>query len=106
MNKETQNELWVYNVETKLHHKIFYDGQNPKWSPVENIVAFEQSRGILNISDLKTFYNIALGVDDYEWQPNGKGFIASSSASLRPDGWTNPILYTISIAKGYQKSRT
>ena len=31
-----------------------------------------------------------------------KRFIASSSASLRPDGWTNPILYTISIEKGYR----
>ena len=99
--KITQNELWVYDLKTKKHRKIFYDGQNPKWSPTENIVAFTQY-GVLNISDLKRFYNIALGVDDYEWQPNGKGFITSSSASLRPDGWTHPILYTISIEDGYQ----
>ena len=99
--KGTSNELWVYDVETKKHRKIFYDGQNPKWSPTENIVAFSDE-GVLNISDLKRFYNIALGVDDYEWQPDGKGFIASSSASLRPDGWTHPILYTISIEEGYQ----
>ena len=99
--KVTQNELWVYDLKTKKHRKIFYDGQNPKWSPTENIVAFTQY-GVLNISDLKKFYNIALGVDDYEWQPDGKGFITSSSASLRPDGWTHPILYTISIEDGYQ----
>ena len=76
---------------------------NPKWSPTENIVAFS-AVGVLNISDLKHFYNIALGVDDYAWQPDGKGFIASSSASLRPDGWTHPILYTISI-EGYQNTK-
>jgi hypothetical protein len=103
-NKETSNELWVYEIETKKHRKIFYDGYNPKWSPTENIIAF-QSGGVLNISDLKSFYNIALGVDVYEWQPNGKGFITSSGASLRPDGWTNPILYTISIENGYQNIR-
>jgi len=99
--KQTSNQLWVYDVKTKKHHKIFYDGSNPKWSPTENIVAFSDS-GVLNISDLKQFYNISLGVNDYEWQPDGKGFIASSSASLRPDGWTNPVLYTISIKDGYQ----
>ena len=100
-NKVTQNELWVYDLKTKQHRKIFYDGYNPKWAPNENIVAF-QSGPVLNISDLNSFYNIALGVSDYEWQPDGKGFIASSSASLRPDGWTNPILYTISLKDGYQ----
>jgi len=100
-DKDTSNELWVYDAETKKHRKIFYDGYNPKWSPTENIVAFK-SGGVLNISDLKRFYNIALGVDVYEWQPNGEGFITSSSADLRPDGWTNPILYTISLEDGYQ----
>lgn len=100
-NKQVQNELWVYDVETKKHRKIFYNGYSPKWSPTENIVAF-QSGWVLNISDLKRFYNVALGVGNYEWQPNGKGFITSSRASLHPDGWTNVILYTISIEDGYR----
>ena len=98
--KGTSNELWVYDVTTKKHRRIFRDGSNPKWSPTENIVAFS-AVGVLNIADLEHFYNIALGVDDYAWQPDGKGFIASSSATPRPDGWTHPILYTISI-EGYQ----
>lgn len=102
---ETQNELWVYDVKTKKHRKIFYDGYNPKWSPTENIVAF-QSGGVLNVSDLKSFYNIALGVSSFEWQPNGKEFIVSSNADLRPDGWTHPILFTISIEEGYQNIRS
>lgn len=96
-----QYELWVYDFNTNKHQKVFYNAQNPKWSPKENIIAF-QSDGVLNVSDLKTFYNIALGVSDYEWQPDGKGFIASSSASLTPLGWSNPVLYTISIADGYK----
>ncbi len=100
-NKKTSNELWVYDIDTRKHQKIFHDGYNPKWSPTENIVAFNDS-GVLNISDLKAFYNIALGVNEFQWQPDGKGFIASSSASIRPDGWTHPILYTISIADGYR----
>ena len=100
-SQKTSNELWVYDTETKKHRKIFYDGSNPKWSPIENIVAFNQG-GTLNISDLNGFHNVALGVDSYEWMPDGKGFIASSSASLRPDGWTSPTLFTISIKEGYR----
>ncbi|NMD70901.1 TolB domain-containing protein [Bacillus sp. DNRA2] len=95
-NMEKQNELWVYNLKKKQHKKIFYNGENPKWSPTQNIVAFTQ-RGVLNISDLENFHNIALGVDDYSWFPDGKSFIASSSATLRPDGWTNPVLYKIAV---------
>ncbi|MEB1807377.1 MAG: TolB domain-containing protein [Bacillaceae bacterium] len=97
----SQNEIWVYDTNTKQHTKIFYDGSDAKWSPVENIIAFK-SQDVLNISDLKTFYNIALGVCDYEWQPDGKGFVASSRAVLQPTGWTNPILYNISMKQAYQ----
>ncbi|MEW8987956.1 MAG: TolB domain-containing protein, partial [Bacillus sp. (in: firmicutes)] len=97
-NIEPQNELWVYSIETKQHRKIFYNGRNPKWSPNQNIVAFTD-RGVLNISDLDQFYNISLGVDDYNWFPDGKSFIVSSGATLRPDGWTNPILYKVAVPK-------
>lgn len=92
----TRSEIWVYNLETKKHKKIYYDGSNPKWSPKRNIIAFEDN-GVLNVSDLNEFYNIALGVDDYNWLPDGKEFIASSSASLHPDGWTNPVIYKIEL---------
>jgi hypothetical protein len=97
-NTGLQTEIWVYNLETKKHKRISFDGYNPKWSPVENIVAF-QSGGVLNVSNLEKFYNIALGVDDFNWFPDGRAFIASSAASLKPDGWTNPTLFKISLDK-------
>jgi dipeptidyl aminopeptidase/acylaminoacyl peptidase len=97
-NLEFQTEIWVYHLETKKHKRITLDGTNPKWSPVENIVAFK-SGSILNVSTLDHFYNIALGVGDYSWFPDGKSFIAASSASLQPDGWTNPLLFTIGLDK-------
>ncbi|WP_216828606.1 TolB-like translocation protein [Alkalihalobacterium elongatum] len=101
----SQNEIWVYDLQTKQHQQVFYDGIDAKWSPTDNIIAFK-SNGVLNISDLKEFYNIALGVCDYEWQPDGKGFIASSSAVLRPTGWTNTTLYSISIKEGYRNLKS
>ncbi|WP_413308133.1 TolB domain-containing protein [Bacillus sp. 1P10SD] len=101
-NLKSQTEIWVYSLETRRHKRITYDGSNPKWSPVENILAFK-SGGVLNVSNLEQFYNVALGVGDYNWIPDGKAFITSSGASLRPDGWTNPVLYKIGLEKNFTK---
>ncbi|MFK9091125.1 TolB family protein [Bacillus salipaludis] len=99
---EFQTEIWVYNLESKKHKRITLDGYNPKWSPVENILAFK-SGGVLNVSNLEDFYNIALGVGDYSWYPDGRSFITASGASLRPDGWTNPVLFQIGLEKDLSK---
>lgn len=93
---ENRIEIWVYNVKSKKHKRIFQGGANAKWAPSDYRVAFI-SNGVLNISDLDQFYNIALGVDDYNWYPDGKSFIVSSSAVLKPDGWTSPILYKVQL---------
>ncbi|WP_223595717.1 TolB family protein [Neobacillus bataviensis] len=101
-NADSHSEIWIYNVDTKKHIRITNDGTNPKWSPVENIVAFKNG-WVLNVSNLEHFYNIALGVGDYNWYPDGRSFITASSASLRPDGWTNPILFKIGLEKDLAK---
>lgn len=95
-NLEIQTEIWVYNVKTKQHQRVALDGSNPKWSPTENLLAFK-SGSVLNVFNLKHFYNIALGVGDYSWYPDGRSFITGSGASLRPDGWTNPVLYQVGL---------
>ncbi|MGG0719322.1 hypothetical protein ABE096_17230 [Robertmurraya massiliosenegalensis] len=97
-NNEIQHEIWVYNFETKEKKKIFYDGYQPHWAPNQNIVAFINN-GVLNISDLKEFHNSAVGVFSYMWLPDGKGFLLSSQADLKPDGWTSPIIYKKKLPK-------
>ncbi|MGE8203419.1 TolB family protein [Heyndrickxia sp. NPDC080065] len=98
---EKQVEVWVYNIETKEKKKIFYDGYSPTWAPNKNIVAFN-SRGILDISNFKRFYNIATGVDSYTWLPDGSGFLLSSAGVLRPDGWSSAILFTKKVNENYK----
>lgn len=88
----TQNKIMVYQLSTGKKKEIYDGGYAPKWSPVNNTVAFLID-GVLNISDLDRFYNVALGVTSYAWLPDGSGFLLSSSADLLPDGWTKPILY-------------
>ncbi|WP_027409380.1 TolB family protein [Anoxybacteroides tepidamans] len=90
--EKAQTEIWVYNVETKETKHIFHDGYNPQWAPHQNLIAFQDEQ-TLDVSNFQQFYNIALGVSSYAWWPDGSSLLLSSSAQLRPDGWTNPILF-------------
>ena len=96
-SNKTQNEIWVYNIETGEEKKIVDDGYNPQWSPNKNILTY-QDKGVLNISDLHKFNNLALGISSYAWFPDGKTILLSSQANLKPDGWTNPALYIKKIS--------
>jgi hypothetical protein len=98
---EQQMELWAYHIETGEKKKIFRDGYAPSWAPHKNIVAFKDG-GILDLSDFKRFYNIATGVGDYAWLPDGSGFLLSTSGHLQPDGWTSAILFTKKVNENYQ----
>lgn len=97
-HNRTQNEIWIYHEETGEKKRIFYDGYSPVWAPKKNLIAFLDS-GVLNISDLKEFHNIALGVSSFSWEPKGDGFLISSQANLNPDGWTSPVLYKKELPK-------
>jgi hypothetical protein len=55
----------VNHVKTGQKTKIYYDGYSPTWDPEKNIVAF-LDRETLDISDLKRFYNVAMGVNGYK----------------------------------------
>ncbi|WP_053360745.1 hypothetical protein [Bacillus sp. FJAT-27251] len=101
-DEKQQSEVWIYNAKSGENKKIFHDGYSPKWAPNRNELAFN-ARGILNISNLKQFYNIAAGVSDYTWLPDGSGFLLSAAGTLRPDGWSSAALFTKKVAKPYEK---
>jgi Tol biopolymer transport system component len=98
---ETQSELWTYNLKTGEKKRISYNGHSPEWAPHKNHVAYN-NRGILDISDLKRFYNIATGVSDFTWLPDGSGFLLSSSGTLNPDGWSSASLYIKKVGDNYE----
>ncbi|MGE8081344.1 TolB family protein [Peribacillus loiseleuriae] len=100
-NGEKQSEVWTYNIKTDEKKKIFYNGYSPKWAPHKNVIAYNDN-GILDISDFKRFYNIATGVSDFTWLPDGIGFLLSSSGTLRPDGWSSASLFTKKIGDNYE----
>jgi Tol biopolymer transport system component len=98
-------ELWVYNRVTRLKRKVFTgDAEMPRWSPVGQFLAWKSGR-ILNAIDISkpsaSFQNVTLGVGNYSWTPDGKGFVVSSSANLEPDGWTPVQIFKVPAdAKG------
>jgi Tol biopolymer transport system component len=98
---EMQSEVWTYNIQTDEKKKIFYNGYSPKWAPHKNVIAFND-KGILDISDSKRFYNIATGVSDFTWLPDGTAFLLSSSGTLRPDGWSSASLFTKKLGDNYE----
>lgn len=99
---ENQSEVWVYNVKTYKKEKIFNNGYAPKWAPHKNVIAYNDQGGILDISDFNHFYNIATGVSDFTWFPDGTGFLLSSPGTLRPDGWSSASLFTKKVGDNYR----
>jgi hypothetical protein len=71
----------------------------------KNILAFTDHR-TLDLSDLKSFFNIELGVDAYQWFPDGNGAILSTSGNLEADGWRSAKLYKKSIQSPYKNIQT
>jgi Tol biopolymer transport system component len=98
---EGQSELWTYNLHTGQKKRISYNGTSPGWAPHNNHLAYINN-GILDISDLNRFYNIATGVSEYTWIPDGSGFLLSSSGTLNPDGWSSASLFTKKVGDNYE----
>ncbi|WP_230502792.1 hypothetical protein [Sutcliffiella rhizosphaerae] len=91
--KGDASQLWIYDTNKKVNYKPYdwIETKNYKWSPTNQPLAYT-SNGVLNITQKqdgipKGFENVVLGVSDFEWFPNGKEFIVSSTANLLPTGW-------------------
>ncbi len=96
-----ENEIWLYDTVHKKHlHPVLSEAANYQWSPHKNVLAF-QFGGVLNTIDLrkkeKKFKNVAFGVGNYSWLPDGKGFLVSSDAHLLPSGWTSVELFKVPV---------
>lgn len=94
--------LTIYHLKTKRQIQIF-NGEVSKfeWSPTENFLAFT-SNEVLNLTNInhldeRKFENVALGVGNFSWAPNGTHFLVSTTANLLPTGWSSVKLFTIPI---------
>ena len=101
-NGENTN-LFIYDVKKKESYLpyISIETSNYKWSPTSNQLAYT-SGGVLNVTQTKNgrpqgFENVALGVGDFEWFPNGKDFIVSSGSNLLPTGWEPVRLFKVPV---------
>ncbi|GKU80636.1 TolB family protein [Niallia sp. NCCP-28] len=93
--------LYVYDTKQKKTYQP-YEGMEVfqfQWSPIANQIAYTTWGG-LDVTKTengvpKGFENVALGVSDFVWYPNGKEFIVSSQAQLLPTGWGPVKLFRV-----------
>jgi hypothetical protein len=97
------SNLFIYDLKKKENYKpyIVVETSDFKWSPIKNQLAYT-SGGVLNVTKMKDgrpqgFENVSVGVNGFEWFPNGKEFIVSSQANLLPTGWGPVQLFRIPI---------
>ncbi|WP_261391807.1 translocation protein TolB [Cytobacillus firmus] len=98
-----KSDLFIYDTVKKESYQPYVrvETSDFKWSPVKNQLAYND-RGLLNVTKTKNgrpegFDNVSLGVSGFEWFPNGKEFIVSSQASIRPTGWGPIPLYRVPV---------
>jgi Tol biopolymer transport system component len=96
---QDESEIWIYDLKKGKGYP--FKGHNFQWSPNQNILAF-QSDKVLNITDTHSldshsFENVALGVGNFSWLPDGNGFLVSSISNLLPTGWTSVELFIVPI---------
>ncbi|WP_239615665.1 translocation protein TolB [Cohnella mopanensis] len=88
---ENQQELKLLQASTGRSQLVSRTGgSNYQWSPDHNRLAFLLEQKLVwvspNMPDRQA--EIAEGIGNYSWLPEGNGFIASTVTELLPDGWT------------------
>ena len=100
--KEGQEQyLYIYDSKEQKSYQPYpeLEASSYSWSPAANQLAY-LDKGILNITKTENgrpqgFENVALGVSNFEWFPDGDNFIASSLSNLLPTGWEPVHLFKI-----------
>lgn len=96
-----KSNLWIYDTKKKENYEPYSNIETSSfaWSPISNELAY-LSGWVLNVTKMKGdrpygFENVSLGVSGFEWYPNGKEFIVSTSSNRLPTGWEPVKLYHI-----------
>jgi len=88
---EEERELKIASVTTGGSRTVSTEADaGYLWSPDRNELAFTVDRTLYAVRPERpeSPTEIAQGVGDFSWLPDGKGFIASLAAELLPEGWT------------------
>lgn len=106
LNSDENNEhtyLFIYDRKNNKSYQPYpaIETRNFQWSPVSNQLAYNVN-GVLNVTKTENgrpegFQNVALGVSNFAWFPNGKEFIVSTQSNLLPTGWEPVQLFYIPV---------
>lgn len=109
--KGERSDLFIYDTMAKESYQNYVRSVTSdfKWAPHKNQIAYTQ-HGLLKVTQMKNgrpygFENVSLGVSGFEWFPNGKEFIVSSSSNLLPTGWSPIPLFRIPVDANLDKDK-
>ncbi|HHY74314.1 MAG TPA: translocation protein TolB [Bacillus bacterium] len=89
-----QGDLCLYHLKSQRHFKVFSNvNTNFQWSPNQNKLGFQsdQALKLINVSSINKPQQIASGIINFSWLPDGIGFLTSSKAG---EGVFSDILLT------------
>ncbi|KAA0547090.1 translocation protein TolB [Bacillus sp. BGMRC 2118] len=96
-----KSNLWIYDTEKNESYEPYHhiETSSFSWSPARNELAY-LSGWVLNVTKSKGgrphgFENVSLGVSSFEWYPDGKNLIVSTTSNRLPTGWEPIKLYQI-----------
>lgn len=109
--KGEKSDLFIYDMKEKESYQHYVNSVTSdfKWAPNKNQIAYTD-HGLLNVTKMRNgrpygFENVSLGVSGFEWFPNGKEFIVSSSSNLLPTGWSPIPLFRIPVDANLDKDK-
>jgi hypothetical protein len=98
-----REEIWAYRIKTRQYVRISESGEGTRfqWAPSGHAIAWGTDGGLqmrtVDDTSPRRIMDVANGVSNFSWLPDGSGWLASSTAHGLPDGWTNPILFKIPL---------
>ncbi|WP_372663512.1 translocation protein TolB [Cohnella sp.] len=99
--KEEQ-ELWLWHVPSEQSQLVSpIREESYEWAPRKNKLAFLLDQKLIFVEPEKPTrrVDVASGIGNYSWLPDGSGFLASTQSILLPDGWTPIRILSIPLLK-------
>ncbi|MFC4809289.1 TolB family protein [Paenibacillus sp. GCM10023250] len=100
---EDERQLWVAEAASGGTHLAAPEGGSRfLWSPAKDRLAYLRDEKLYAVGaeagDEPA--EIAAGIGNFGWLPDGSGFLVSTAAQLQPDGWTPVTIGRILLPSG------
>ncbi|SFJ12824.1 WD40-like Beta Propeller Repeat [Paenibacillus sp. UNC496MF] len=100
---EDERQLWIAEAASGNAHLAAPEGGSRfQWSPAKDRLAYLRDEKLYAVGaeEGDEPAEIAAGIGNFGWLPDGSGFLVSTAAQLQPDGWTPVTIARILLPSG------